>query len=183
MLKQLEQKLAKPMGKVAVEELARNLGSADEAVLFLIAQSTHTNDAIAFRASWVLERVLLFYPEVFKDWIGEFLTTYPIVKGFSAQRHYSKMLLMLYKEKLINQSKFSEPQFELCLEVSFDWLLNPKTPVAVQCNIMDAIALLAKHYLWAYDELQHILQQKLVSNSPALAVRAKRLLAQKDLKK
>jgi hypothetical protein len=70
---------------------------------------------------------------------------------------------------------------ENCLNTSFEWLINPKTQVAVKCNCIDIIYHLLEYEDWMLEELKLILEKNLLSNSPALLSRTKKIL--KKIKK
>jgi hypothetical protein len=91
-------------------------------------------------------------------------------------------MMQLTDEKFMRKAKFKASVFDECLTVSFDWLLNRETPVAVQCNALDIIFQLSPYHDWIIEELAVILEQKLVSNSPALLSRSKKILKRINLK-
>ncbi|WP_017257847.1 hypothetical protein [Pedobacter arcticus] len=136
----------------------------------------HKNPQIAFRASWVLDTVTVLDLDVFLVNLSVFLELYPTITNSSVQRCFTKIMMLLTASKLINTVGNEPDRFEECLSATFDWLLNPKTPVAVQSNALEVVFQLSPYYDWVLEELTVMLEEKLVSSSPALISRAKRLL-------
>lgn len=127
---------------------------------------------LAFRSAWLLEDVAYFHPDSFKIVVPEFLKAYPKIKNLSVKRHFTKILMLLTK----SSEKSTHYDFDECLETTFDWLLDKETPLAVQCNAMDVIYNLSYKDDWVLEELKNILEQKLITQSPALISRSKRIL-------
>lgn len=145
----------------------------------LISLCRHQDQQIAFRASWVLEFFAHDKPELFINHLPDFLVLYPKILNQSVQRCFTKILMLLTAKKFLVAHSISPVIFDECLSASFDWLINPKTPVAVQANALDVIFQLSPYHDWVLEELKVILQDKLVSGSPALTSRAKRILKKK----
>lgn len=142
----------------------------------LIDLCGHPDQQVAFRASWVLEFFAASKSEMFLKYLSQFLTLYPKICNQSVQRSFTKILMLLTKRKFMLVQKLNPAMFDECLSASFDWLINPKTPVAVQANALDVIFQLSPYHDWILEELKVILEQKLTSGSPALISRAKRVL-------
>jgi len=73
-------------------------------------------------------------------------------------------------------SQVKHEYLDTLIEGSFDWLIDPETPVAIQCNCMDVLCNLSEKEDWIADELRNILEQNLLSDSPALLSRTKSVL-------
>lgn len=142
----------------------------------MIGLCNHNNPQIAFRASWVLDAVSTVNLDAFIVHLSDFLELYPTITNASVQRSFTKIMMLLTQEKLMRNQGLKPKSFEECLGATFDWLLNPKTPVAVQSNALEVVFQLSPYYDWVLEELTVILEEKLVSSSPALISRAKRLL-------
>jgi hypothetical protein len=65
---------------------------------------------------------------------------------------------------------------EQLVEITFDWLIDPETPVAVKVNCMDILFPFAKEQSWIKDELRSQVQFLLNDGSAALQSRGKRIL-------
>ncbi len=139
----------------------------------------HSDHQVAFRAAWLLENCDLYTPFSFKVIARRFVKVYPSQKNLSAQRHFANIMGHLVLNDFVMDYYGLKPDdFDEVLESTFDWLLNPKAPVAVQCNTMYVIFKLSKYYDWVSAELNPILEQKLLSDSPALRISSKNILKQ-----
>lgn len=177
----LASKLSVKINLMEAKQLAALTLSKDISMIDLFSLCLHPNQQIAFRASWVLENVVFSAQSGFKKNIPQFLEAYPNIQNLSVKRHFTKIMMMLCKENLINALDVHEALLQKCLTATFDWLLNPNTPLAVQCNTLDLVFYFSKKENWILDELKVILEQNLISNSPALRSRSKRLLKRINL--
>src|SRR5690606_7363078 len=106
----------------------------------------------------------------------EFVAHYKFQKNISARRHYSKIAMSITRPRWIEFYKLSNEDIDNIIEGSFEWLIDESTPVAVKCNCLDVLYNLASYQDWILDELKPILEQGLVSDSPALISRTKGIL-------
>lgn len=65
---------------------------------------------------------------------------------------------------------------EQIIETTFDWLIDPQTPVAVKVNCMDILLNFGKEQRWIPDELRSQVQFLLKDGSAAVQSRGKRIL-------
>lgn len=175
-LNEIEEKLKSRLDFHAMKELASGISTKEVKCQDLIALCAHHGPQLAFRASWVLAFVAHTNPVSFLPHLTEFLILYPKATNQSVQRNFTKILMLLTSRKFMLANRLNAAIFDDCLTASFDWLLHPTTDVAVQANALEAIFQLTPFHDWILDELKVILQQKLVSGSPALVSRAKRIL-------
>ena len=136
----------------------------------------HEDPQVVFRAAWVLENVYTRYPSTFDNIQRLFLRDYAKQKNRSAQRHYSKIAMYISHPVQSFMSQVKHEDLGVLIEGSFDWLIDPETPVAIQCNCIDVLCNLSEKEAWIADELKNILEQNLLSNSPALLSRTKSVL-------
>lgn len=134
------------------------------------------NAQIAFRAAWLLENIEKLSAQHFLTICSDFMQRYTKQNNLSGQRHFTLIMMRLTKADGMRFYKLKPEDFDEVLAATFLWILNPKTPVAVQCNAIDVIFQLAKYHEWVLDELKVILEKNLVSNSAALISRSKRIL-------
>lgn len=179
---EIEQKFRHRLGVNEMLTLTHLTLNGDIDCKDIIGLCGHQNPQIAFRASWTLESIAYRNPEIFLFHLSDFLSLYPTITNHSVQRCFTKIMMQLTDEKFMRKAMFKASVFDECLTVSFDWLLNPETPVAVQCNALDIIFQLSPYHDWIIEELAIILEQKLVSNSPALLSRSKKILKRINLK-
>lgn len=143
----------------------------------LIAISLYPQHEIAFRASWVLEQFLYHRWEDIVPSLPDFMVGYLIQKNGSCQRHFTKIMMYLTDSGSNTEIKalISEHQ-EQIIETTFDWLIDPQTPVAVKVNCMDILLYFGKEQAWIHDELLSQVQFLLKDGSAALQSRGKRIL-------
>ncbi len=136
------------------------------------------NDSIAFYAAYVLEYVATHHPERFIPVFNPFISRLPQQKNFSCQRHFTKILMVithpnapeLYKEP------YSRIDREPLVETIFGWLIDPRTPVAVQANCMDILLHMSREFGWITEELKHQIEYLMRDGSAALQSRGKKIL-------
>jgi len=171
---QLFKKLSKPISKKEAIQMALNKDYSSED---FIDFSLKPLNELAFRSSWVLEQMFYLRKESFLLSIGDFLTAYPLQENQSCQRHFTKIMMVL-TEPGFNQGQFFwivENQVQI-IETTFDWLINPKTPVAVRVNCMDILLNFSSKEAWIADELRSQVQFMLRDGSAAVQSRGKRIL-------
>lgn len=164
-------------GKEAILELTRMAEKKVVDIMDVYQLSLEYPDSqIAFRSAWLLENIFFACPEMFESILPEFLEHYAKQENKSGQRHYSKIGMEITKP--IQRLKLDIPidKLEKLLEASFDWLIDAKTPVAVKCNCLDILYNLSGKESWIISELNNILEQNLLSNSPAILSRTKSIL-------
>ena len=130
---------------------------------------------VAFRAAWILEQVAIDHLENFKLFLAEFIETYLAQRNPSCQRHFTKIMMYLTDENN-RESVFSDIDPDPIIEVTFEWLINPETPVAVQCNCMDILYNFKDQADWLQLELSEQVGFLLKNGSAALQSRGKRVL-------
>jgi hypothetical protein len=143
----------------------------------LIDLSFDPQKELAFRASWVLEQFLYYRLDDLIQSLPEFIAGYLIQKNRSCQRQFSKILMYLVDLKYMPQiNPILVKYMEQIVETTFDWLIDPETPVAVQVNCMDILFPFCKEQCWIKDELRSQVQFLLRDGSAALQSRGKRIL-------
>lgn len=173
---QIEQKLGTRLCFDEMRDLAMLILNRHSCITEILILCDHQNKQIAFRASWTLEFIAYNDSKRFLKHLNDFIKLYPIITNQSVQRSFSKILMMLTRESIIKTENIDPHIFDECMSTTFDWLLNPKTALAIQCNALDVLFNLSHYHHWILDELKVILQDKLISNSPALISRSTRLL-------
>ena len=168
--------LGQNYSKQQTQHLAEQCLAAEIALQDVLDLCFHDKDKIVFRAAWLLEHVEVSSPERFKSVLINFIKCYPNQINWSAQRHFTKIMMRLTRKDLMNFYRLKPDDFDLIIEATFDWLINSKTPLAVQCNAMNIIYQLSPYHEWVKEELKIVLEQKLLVESAALTSRAKRVL-------
>ena len=170
----LFKRLSKTLSKADVVKIA-----LDKACMpgDLISLSLYPQNEIAFRASWVLEQVLYYRWDDLVPFIPDLIAGYLIQKNRSCQRHYSKIMMYLTDSESATEthSLLSIYQDQI-IEITFDWLIDSQTPVAVKVNCMDILLHFGKEQPWIPDELRSQVQFLLKDGSAAVQSRGKRIL-------
>lgn len=162
--------LNKPLKKCDVLRLA-SLAEENKAVESLTDLSLYQDHHIAFRAAWVLECCVKSFSA---KGLSNFIETYTQLTHFSCKRHFTKILFNILKRPEVNVMSLSN--LERIVECTFEWLIDPKTPVAVQANCIDVLYSLKSCADWIDEELRA--QLIILSNGarPAIRTRAKSAL-------
>lgn len=170
----LFKKLSKTLTKVEAIKIAQDkaCNPAD-----LISLSLYPQSEIAFRASWVLEQFLYFRWNDLVPILADFMEGYFIQKNRSCQRHFTKIMMYLIESGSVTEIKLLIIEYqEQVIEITFDWLIDPETPVAVKVNCMDILLYFSKGHQWIQDELHSQVQFLLRDGSAAVQSRGKRIL-------
>jgi hypothetical protein len=130
---------------------------------------------VGFRASWVLEHTLDYSMSAFLVNLDYFLESYLRQENDSCKRHYTK-ILMFMTESSGRMQVLASKNLDPLIEKTFEWLIDPKTPVAVQVNCMDVLYNLRTYSDWVNEELAAQIEYLMRDGSPAMLARGKRLL-------
>jgi hypothetical protein len=143
----------------------------------LIHLSLSPQPEIAFRASWVLEQILYYRWDDLLPFLSDFISAYLIQKNRSCQRHFTKIMMYLTGSESPEGIKpmIGEHQDQI-IEITFDWLIDSQTPVAVKVNCMDILLHFTKEQSWITEELHSQVQFLLKNGSAAVQSRGKRIL-------
>jgi hypothetical protein len=158
--------------KKTVMDLARLAVASSAGVKNLIDLSFHSEPEIAFRSAWVLENAFLLNPDSLSPHQPYFLNAYLAQKNRSCQRHYTKILMYLSKGQKLHEGY----DVESLINTTFEWLIDPKTPVAVQVNCMDILFNLKHCCDWLEEELKSQIVFLLKDGTAAMQSRGKKLL-------
>ncbi len=143
----------------------------------LISLSLYPHNEIAFRASWVLEQLIYCRWDDFIPFLPDFIAGYLIQKNRSCQRHYSKIMMYLTASGSPTEIKYLISGFQdQIIEITFDWLIDPQTPVAVKVNCMDILLYFGKEQAWINEELHSQIHFLLRDGSAAVQSRGNWIL-------
>jgi len=172
----LLRELSTPIGKNAASKLAGQSLNLVEELFTLCLSSSYE---LAFRASWVLELLDYKFPGHFNEHLDSFFSTYTKLKNQSCQRHFTKILMTM----TTNHSKFDKIlniNSQAIVEITFEWLVDPHTPVAVKVNCMDILYNLRRKEDWIEEELRSQIEFQLRKGSAALHSRGNKILNKLD---
>ncbi|MDB5118800.1 MAG: hypothetical protein JWN56_18 [Sphingobacteriales bacterium] len=161
-----------------VQRLCALAESERLAVNDLLDYSFYPQKEIAFRAAWVLEYIELNFPQRFVPVLDHFLAGYQKQHKPSCQRHYTKIMMRLTEKSTstIYQFNLRDYNFETIVDTTFEWLINPKTPIAVKVNCIEILVNLRKQFDWIEEELKAQIVFLLKDGGPAIQSRGKRML-------
>ncbi|MBC7913899.1 MAG: hypothetical protein H7Y07_07235 [Pyrinomonadaceae bacterium] len=166
--------LEKNPGKKTVLQLASTAATIPEMTKQLIDLTLLSEKEIAFRAAWILEYHLVSFPDRMLVNLQPFIQAYLLQTNLSCKRHYTK-ILMHYSHN--GRSNILEGyNLTQIIETTFEWLINPATPVAVQVNCMDILYNLRAHANWVDEELRAQIAFLLKNGSAAMQSRGKKLI-------
>jgi hypothetical protein len=161
------------LDKKTAQHLALLASANVNALKYLIDMSFHHDRQIAFRAAWVLECAFNLSKDCFIVCLPDFLSAYPKQNNNSCRRHYTKILMGFSERRsgYLDQYELSE-----LVEATFEWLIDPDTPVAVKVNCLDVLFNLSNRYDWLIDELKAQIVFLLKDGTAAMQSRGKSLL-------
>lgn len=165
--------LKNKIGKKTVQHLAQSACDDVDALNDLIDLSFYPDPQIAFRATWILEYAFTFNRDSFVVCLPEFLNAYLKQNNNSCRRQYTKILMGLSEK---GSNYLEEYDLSELVEVTFEWLIDPETPVAVQVNCLDILFNLSNRYDWIEDELKAQIVFLLKDGTAAMQSRGKNLL-------
>lgn len=172
---------ASPLTKKDILTLSQKVGKQKAVPELIELCFLQQKPAIAFRAAWVLENVSLSYPEAFIPYFHTFIKRLPTQKNQSCQRHFTNILLQFCKPKATPLHKCAlaaVPDQSLLIETIFEWLIFPKTPVAVRVNCLELLLFFSDTFSWVKEELQAQTEYYLREGSPAMQSRGRKILKQ-----
>ncbi|TSJ39456.1 hypothetical protein FO440_17075 [Mucilaginibacter corticis] len=175
---ELIKQITATIGKLKVLELGKILHNKNFNLRDLIDITLYPDDAIAFRAAWLLENVFLQYPEVYLPDLDYLLSKINLVKSAGAKRHYAKIVMHITDRRAqeIIKEKVNELDLESTITQLFDWMIDPEIKIAVKAFAAEALFNLRHHYYWITEELANQLQFLMRDGTAAIQSRGKRLL-------
>ncbi|WP_257670274.1 hypothetical protein [Parapedobacter tibetensis] len=171
-------RLATTLTKTKVPDLA-TLGEDTIPVVLLHEVCFYEkNESIAFRAAWVLEYIAIQYPESFMPAFHNFIDHLHDQRNSSCQRHFTKILMQIThpRTSMPFQGVYKGIDRARLVEIVFEWLIDPDTPVAVQVNCMDILFNMSKEFSWIRDELKNQVEFFMRDGSAAMQSRGKKIL-------
>lgn len=168
------------IGKKSVLALSAVLGEKRFAINDLIDISFHTNQQIGFRASWILEHLILEQPDRILPCLDYLLQKFPEVSNSSCKRHYTKILMHLTSHKVKGNlgDAIALRNLEMVAETCFDWLINPETAIAVKAFCCEVLYNLKDRYDWINEELSEQIRFMMKNGSPGIRAKGRKLLKQ-----
>lgn len=128
-------------------------------------------DKIAFRSSYILERIYFGNREAFRPYLKEFFLLFPGVENGSSRRHYVKM-----GESIIASGLYiPDNPYEICV-ACLDWITDKKSRPAIVIWAVDILFLLRNRVPEIGEILPDIVEQLRQNPLPSIQCRVKRWL-------
>ncbi len=166
----LETALSVHCPKQVILSLAGRVQREEYPVRRLIDLTFHPVAQTAFRGSWLLENLTATAPRSVGQESGYFVARYPEQRRPSCRRHFARIFVLLPLETIAGLD------VSHVIEATFDWLIDPATPVAVQANCLDVLLLLSGREPWLADELRAHIPFLADKGSVALKARGREVL-------
>jgi len=175
----LIKQLSATMGKKKVDKLGLLLAEKDFALSDLVDLTFHADKGIAFRSAWLLENMLLRYPEIILPYISYIVSRIKEVQNASCKRHYAKIMMHLTSPRapLAIRQAINEIDLEPAIEQCFDWLIDPHVLVAVKSFASEALFNMRVRYPWIVEELPEQLEYLMRDGTAAIQSKGRRLLS------
>ncbi|RYE21697.1 MAG: hypothetical protein EOP51_14995 [Sphingobacteriales bacterium] len=175
---QLIKEISATMGKAKVLKLTAIINEHSFPLRDLIDVTFHPDKNIAFRASWILENVLLKNDAAHLADLPYLLQKFTEVTYPSSQRHYANIVIRLTSLKAKAEVKeiLKETNLEQVVEKLFDWMIDPKVLVAVKCSAAEALMNFSPRYDWITEELKNQLEFLMRDGTAAIQARGKMIL-------
>jgi hypothetical protein len=175
---ELIKQISNSLGKPKVLELARVLSEQQFALRDLVEVTFFPDSVIAFRASWILENILLANPLKHEPDLEYLLSRFKDVKYAGPQRHYAKILMHLTDPGMLPpiKNKLQTLGLEPAVEQCFDWMIDPKVKIAVKAFASEALFNLRNRYPWVSEELTSQIKFLMRNGSPAIQSKGRKLL-------
>lgn len=144
---------------------------------YLIELVFEIENKLSIKAAWVLEFVCAEKLDWLIPYLNYFTDSIKLVKFDSAVRPVSKIcnfLAINYNSRKANfiKKNLTKQHIHLIIETGFDWMISNQK-VAVKAYTMNSLFLFGKSYNWVHDELELIIVQNMVKESPAYKARGK----------
>lgn len=128
-------------------------------------------EKIAFRSSYILERIYFGNPVVFRPYLKEFFLLFPGVENGSARRHYVKM----GEHMIASGICMPDNPYDVCF-ACLDWITDKKSRPAVIIWAVDILFLLRSRVPEIKELLPDMVEQLRQNPLPSIQCRVKRWL-------
>ena len=180
---QFVKQISATIGKSRVIELTKIIKEQEFPLHNLVDITFHPDRNVAFRASWILENVLLDDLDNYIPHINYLTKRFIDVNYPSCQRHYGNIIMRITSAKAPKSIKavIKKIDFDPVIEHLFEWLIDEKVKIAVKSCAAEALFNLRLQYPWIREELTEQLQYLMRDGTAAIQSRGRKLL--KELNK
>lgn len=178
----LIERLRYSMTKKEVIQLANSFSDYGVDPEELLQLTLNNNFSIGFHSAWVLENMLLPFPEALDYYLPIVIEKIPVAKNPSVQRHLTKLAslgisrIIKRKTQRIFEKEFWQINLEPMEECCFKWLVDENTKPAVKVHCMDILFYLSFRQKWIAEELPYIIENQIILGTPALKAKGKEII-------
>ena len=122
-----------------------------------------------FRSAYILETVYCQYPKLFYPYLYRFFEKFPIITNGSMKRHFAKIGFFAIKQGNCPHN------IEAIATACADWIIDPKTRVAVKVWALDILIEFTKTEKWIKDLLPEVIEALSKNPSAGMSVRLRRI--------
>lgn len=176
--KELIKHISATIGKARVLSLTALMREHQFPLNELIDVTFHPDKNIAFRASWLLENVIIANAEGQVNQLEYLVQRFADVRYPSSQRHYANTMIRLTgnRSSPLIKEKFAALDLEPVIEKLFDWLIDPDVLIAVKASSAEALLNLSDRYDWIAEELVNQMNFLMRDGTAAIQARGKKIL-------
>jgi hypothetical protein len=153
---------------------AQHLESNPEEIPLVIQAMKNTKATIAWRAGWVLDHFERHDNNALLPYLNQLSEILLNTPHQGVQRHLTRIL---------SHAPASELEDGRLVDACFNWLLNPKTPIAVKVNAMEIIGNLCATYPELGQELKAVIYDGYDNGTAAFKSRGRKILERIEGKK
>ncbi len=171
------------LNKNQILSICEELKTKNESYIFIKELALSSNEGIAFRASWVLENMMLSDPEWIKPNVLDFLDHFAQQRNDSSMRHYYKILAWLTakKQKIYFNDLIRSYAWDSLINLAFQDLLDEKIKVAVKSQAISFLAHVCWYEDWIKAQLEEVMDWLMEKESIAFFAKVK--MIKKQLKR
>jgi hypothetical protein len=126
-------------------------------------------EKLKFRSAYILEAVYYKNPTLFYPFLLSFFELFPTVTNGSMRRHFAKICYYEIKKGSC------PPNIEAIATACADWIIDPKTRVAVKVWALDILLELSKTESWINELLSDVIASLSTNPSAGMLVRLRRI--------
>ncbi|MBE7174963.1 MAG: hypothetical protein INR69_01075 [Mucilaginibacter polytrichastri] len=170
--------LSQDIRKKNIVNLRREFRKSGRPLAELVSLSFSEDEGLAWRASWLLENVLIGKLGFYSGQIAGIFNAFPHVQWPGCRRHYGKMVARMSDPRSAFMKKWvPEKAREPVVETCFEWLINEKEKVAVKVFCVQILFNLRGEFDWVTEELRQQLPFLMRDGSAAMQAKGRKILS------
>ena len=180
--RQLFDRLKFSMTKSEVLRLAKSFYDIGVNPDELLQFTNHADHSVRFHSVWVLENMLLPYPEALDYYLPSIIKYIPDTNTDSVKRHLAKLAaygigrVVKKKASKVFERELWATNLEPLEEACFKWFVDEKTKPAVKAHCLEILYLLSTRQRWIAQELPQIIENQMDFGPPSLKAKGRSIL-------